>query len=390
MTPRRRCTISTMILLGYTAMLVAVASLGWYATEKMKELQAINHDLYFHPFAVSNAAANLKGSLFQLRNHMVQIVLIRNQADNLEKMSQEAESFEQQVRTDLSVIKASFLGDMARVAELEQKFDQWNRIRLDILAAAQRGDFGSAEQQVRLVGTPKFAELVPLVDYVLSFARERGKGLLKEAEVHSAQIVEKTQALILVLVFFVMSTAAIVFWRVRYLQTELDRQATTDYLTEIPNRRRFMELTEREHSRSRRYENSFALAVVDLDWFKTINDKHGHQAGDEVLKRFCEIAIGALRDSDILGRIGGEEFAILLPNTSIGEAREVVERVRKAIESAEIEIGSGVRLRLTGSFGLSEYSPEKDMTTIFRLADEALYHAKNSGRNQVRIARSEA
>ena len=206
------------------------------------------------------------------------------------------------------------------------------------------------------------------------------------ADEDSNLIVFQTNALLIFLVIVVIVTAVIVIWRVIFLQNQLTRLATTDYLTGIPNRRHFIELAERELKRSLRYGNHFVLAVVDLDLFKRINDTYGHHAGDVVLKEFGVICRMDLRDTDILGRIGGEEFAIMLPNISLSEAKDVIERIREDVENANVQISKNSAIRFTASFGLSESNANTlDLDTIIKFADEALYQAKQTGRNKVSI-----
>jgi hypothetical protein len=313
MTPRRRLTSLTILLLGYGVMVLAVAGLGWVTMRSLHQLQTLTSDLYVHPFAVSNAAATLKGSLFELRNKMAQIVLIKDQTESLGALEQDTQAYAQQIQSELAVINANFLGDMNRVREFETQFTQWNRLRAEILAANRTGQTDTAERLIRTVGTEQFNQLIPLVDYVLAFAKEKAQRLVEQAEQASRDMRSNVRTLIVLLMMLVFLTAAAVIWRVRFLQQELERQATTDTLTGLPNRRSFMASVNREVERSTRYQTSFALAVVDLDWFKTINDTYGHQVGDEVLKNFCAVCQQTVRASDTVGRIGGEEFAILFP-----------------------------------------------------------------------------
>jgi diguanylate cyclase (GGDEF)-like protein len=168
------------------------------------------------------------------------------------------------------------------------------------------------------------------------------------------------------------------------LQTLLTLQATRDALTGIPNRRNFMDIASREIHRAQRYGHPLSLAVVDLDLFKRINDAHGHHTGDLVLQAFCRTCRNTLRDSDVIGRIGGEEFAILLPNTSQTEAQEVIERVRRAVAATLIPITGPAPLCFTASFGISTlHQGSGDLGNLLRRADGALYQAKERGRNQV-------
>ena len=381
-----RATILTLILVGYGLIFFALHGLGWYATRNMEQLSTITQNLYVHPFAVTNAAMEMKVTLFQLRNHMLQLVLLKDQNNNLKQMHREADDFSKTARTALAVIKTNFLGDMNRVNELEIKFDQWDSIRAEIFAAVEKNDMGTAQLLVRTVGTPKFAEIVPLVDYVLTSAKGRAKHFVDDAERHAEQIHFRMLYLILSLSIFLVAIGFTVFRRVRSLQNELHRQATIDFLTEVPNRRHFIQLVDRELARSRRYDNPFALAIADLDLFKTINDTHGHNVGDRVLKKFCEVCRQSLRASDIIGRIGGEEFAILFPDTGLSEAHDVLERLRNAIEDTDAVTEQKLPLRFTASFGLTTYSSgENDTAGLFKRADDALYEAKRSGRNRVCI-----
>ncbi|TAN42142.1 MAG: GGDEF domain-containing protein [Nitrospirae bacterium] len=381
---RPRITIAALILGGYGLIFFALHGLGWYATRNMEQLRTVTQDLYAHPFAVSNAAIDMKSNLFQLRHHMLQVVLLQKNNDNLRQMYGEADGFSETIRTDLAVIKANFLGDMNRVRELEIKLDQWDAIRAEILAAVEKKDMETAHRLVRTVGTPKFTEIVPLVDYVQTFAKDRAKLFVDEAERHAQQMHSRMLGLIAVLSVFLIATGFAVLRGVRNLQDELRRQATTDFLTEIPNRRHFIELLDRELARSLRYDDPFALAVADLDLFKTINDTHGHHVGDRVLKKFCEVCSRSLRASDIIGRIGGEEFAVLFPKTGLSEALDVLERLRSAIEETVVMTEQGLPLRFTASFGLAAYaSGEKNTMGLFKRADDALYEAKRGGRNKV-------
>lgn len=384
MTPRRRFAISTLIFVGYALVLVAVIAFGLFFTQGLRHLHSTTQDLYVHPFAVSNAAASMKGSLFQLRNHMLQIVLLKNKDDNINLQEHTAEAYDLQIRADLEVIKSYFLGDMTRVELLEHKLNEWNGIRNSILAATKNGDFPKAESLIRAQGTPKFAEIVPLVDYVLGFAKNRAKRFVTQAENDSTEMINKAYAFSILMIALIIATAGIILWRVHFLQRELDRQATSDFLTGAPNRRHFINLAEQELSRAQRYQGKFSLAVIDLDFFKRVNDNYGHQAGDEVLKAFCSVCSSILRDTDTLGRIGGEEFAILLPNTALPEANEVIERVRLAVAEREIGIAGHLPLHITASFGLTSFKAEHgSLPDVLREADEALYRAKEAGRNRV-------
>lgn len=173
------------------------------------------------------------------------------------------------------------------------------------------------------------------------------------------------------------------------LESELTRRAHLDYLTGVSSRGHFMEQVELELSRAQRYAKDLSILMMDLDFFKQVNDSHGHKAGDTVLKKLAEVCRHALRDVDIIGRVGGEEFAILLPETEKQEAVEVAERLRAAIGSARVPMEQGLPLRFTVSIGVASMATRDDnVDVLLSLADKALYEAKNSGRNRVCVATS--
>lgn len=170
----------------------------------------------------------------------------------------------------------------------------------------------------------------------------------------------------------------------RKLEEELVRQARTDMLTGLPNRRHFLELAQQELVRAKRYGNLFSILMIDLDEFKSVNDEHGHQTGDRVLVKFAEICRNTIRSFDIAGRMGGEEFAVLLPETEMDRAFEAAERLRQRIFDAEMAAESGKVFRFSVSIGVATLSPESDnIDSLLGSADRALYAAKRSGRNRV-------
>lgn len=167
------------------------------------------------------------------------------------------------------------------------------------------------------------------------------------------------------------------------LEIELKRQATTDPLTGLFNRRQYELLFERERQRNRRHDYHLSLCVVDLDHFKQVNDKYGHDLGDKVLQFVSKLLLDTLRQSDIVGRFGGEEFILLLPDTNIEQAVVVVNRVRQKLESSPLVAG-GTIINLTGTFGVTQVTEaDAQIEDVIRRADKALYDGKNAGRNQV-------
>jgi diguanylate cyclase (GGDEF)-like protein len=167
-------------------------------------------------------------------------------------------------------------------------------------------------------------------------------------------------------------------------EKRLYHDATRDVLTNGFNRRHFLELGMRELKRARRYDMPLALLMLDLDHFKAINDSHGHQVGDEVLRQLSRLVHNLLRGSDMLGRLGGEEFAALLPATGLPEAMLVAERIRQSVEQYAIEGQPGKTLHCSVSVGVTLLQPEdSNMDELLQRADQALYLAKERGRNRV-------
>lgn len=168
------------------------------------------------------------------------------------------------------------------------------------------------------------------------------------------------------------------------LQAELEHQARIDYLTGIANRRFFMEQGEAELARVDRYGNKLSVIMLDIDHFKAVNDNFGHAIGDQVLQKLGFILLEVLREIDIPGRLGGEEFAILLPETGREKALEVAERLRAVVAASHILLESEQTLRFTISIGVTTLKDKNiNIGTLLNLADKALYQAKQTGRNKV-------
>lgn len=173
----------------------------------------------------------------------------------------------------------------------------------------------------------------------------------------------------------------------KQLETELQHQAHIDYLTGVSNRGRFMAQGELELGRATRYGSPLSLLMLDIDLFKQVNDTHGHKAGDMVLKKLAEVCGETLREVDVVGRLGGEEFAILLPETDMKSATEAAERLRAAVKAARVSLDDGLALAFSISIGVTaRVSDDENMEVLLNRADKALYEAKNTGRDRVCVA----
>jgi diguanylate cyclase (GGDEF)-like protein/PAS domain S-box-containing protein len=170
-----------------------------------------------------------------------------------------------------------------------------------------------------------------------------------------------------------------------HLYAEVERLATMDELTGIANRRKLFEMGQREFDRARRYGTPLAAILLDIDRFKKVNDTYGHNAGDRVLARIAATISGNVREVDLFGRYGGEEFVLLLPHSSQDSAAEVAERLRRLVEELRFETDRGV-MSVTISLGIAMLTPDiPSLATLIDRADQAMYAAKQAGRNRVEI-----
>lgn len=164
----------------------------------------------------------------------------------------------------------------------------------------------------------------------------------------------------------------------------LQEQATTDVLTNLKNRRAFTELGSQHFSLARRHSNDLSLIALDIDHFKRINDSCGHAGGDEALVAVAKVVIASTRTTDVVARVGGEEFAILLPNTNRVGAGVLAERIRVAVKNSRFSV-AGTTLSLTVSVGVASFggAPNENLDQLMQVADRRLYLAKQTGRNKV-------
>lgn len=170
----------------------------------------------------------------------------------------------------------------------------------------------------------------------------------------------------------------------KHMERELRRLATTDPLTGANNRRRFTEIAERELQRCKRYGHPISVMILDADKFKAVNDTYGHEAGDRVLKTLAEVCRTQLRDVDVFGRFGGEEFTLTFPETTPEMAAEAAERLRAALSETPVPLDDGTTISFTVSIGATNLQGQDDTLDIMlQRADAALYAAKEGGRNRV-------
>lgn len=186
--------------------------------------------------------------------------------------------------------------------------------------------------------------------------------------------------------FISVSTLGVMWMEIEHLQKELYHLARFDSLTGLHNRGAFLAEFEREASRASRGTGKFSLVLFDLDRFKRLNDRFGHPAGDKVLREFADILRAGVRKHDVVGRYGGEEFVILMPDVGKDVAMQVAERIREAVQARDFE-SAGRRMEVTVSGGVATHGEDgAGWEELLKAADDALYAAKDGGRNRIAMA----
>ncbi|WP_200763826.1 GGDEF domain-containing protein [Nitrosophilus alvini] len=209
------------------------------------------------------------------------------------------------------------------------------------------------------------------IGYLISYSKDTTFSVFESAFLHNLTMGNILIIVLLSFVFYIIHT-----------KEKFQLLAVTDKLTGVYNRNKFYEVAQREMERSKRYKRPLSLIIMDIDYFKKINDTYGHDTGDYVLKTISKILKQGLRKSDYFFRWGGEEFIVLAPETTLYGAKQLAEKLRTMIENHKFDkIG-----RVTASFGVASYEMEKDADEIIKKADNALYTAKESGRNRVVLA----
>lgn len=193
---------------------------------------------------------------------------------------------------------------------------------------------------------------------------------------------ETTLTMLLMTMALCLLIVLLLYRRQRKLTELLREESRTDHLTGIPNRRCLFEVLENTVAVASRYQQSLSVLALDIDHFKRVNDRYGHGGGDRVLVRVARVLRDELRKADLVGRLGGEEFGVLLPMTPLPAALAIAERLRHTVESLDFgDMYPG--LRVTCSIGVADHPSEDGGDAMLLAADQALYQAKSDGRNRV-------
>ncbi|WP_124552670.1 sensor domain-containing diguanylate cyclase [Methylophilus methylotrophus] len=380
--PRKRAVL--YILIAFVGGLLFI----WIYFSSMREMHQTTRKLYEYPFAVANAALALEADLYQIRSHLLYVTLI--QADRQQLANAEAliDACEQRAQQKIVTIARSYSRAPQQVMQLKQQLALLGNVREQVLQKLSAARYAEANQLIETEWTARFAKVAGLNEIILKDAHQHAIEYVNESQQRLEQHTKRGLSYAALLLSLFLGVGAFVAWRIYQLHIEADKFAFTDFLTGIANRRHFIHELESEIRRSQRYELPFSFAMVDIDHFKKINDQHGHHAGDLVLQNFCLRCVNALRTSDIVGRLGGEEFGILMPMTDMHEAARVIERLRAEIDHS-VMTDQGEKIHYTASFGLvstSQLGEQQGMAHLMKMADAALYTAKQQGRNRVFIA----
>lgn len=293
----------------------------------------------------------------------------------------------------LDALTADDPAQQRRVARLRRKTAYYLEIAEHVTALLNQGRAAEAmtiAKSDRRTGAVH--SIVTTLGEIRATERARADRRWQQAVVstrtNKAVLASVAAAGIFVLIFATLAVIALraAFRREAAYRRELRRLADTDELTGLANRRELMNALERAISGARRGDGQLAFALIDIDHFKLVNDTHGHPAGDEVIRKIARAALAAVRGCDIVGRLGGEEFAIVLPGAGVAAAYTVCERLRERIHGEIIELPEGACVQVTISSGVARLGRDDTAESLIERADAALYSAKHDGRDQVRLA----
>lgn len=380
-----RLMLVTVLLLG--AMLAGSSWLARSATGEQREAEAWQE----HTFTVLSNLSDIRVAILSIRRGERGYLLTGD------------ENYLQPYTTGMAALEMTLpqmrrlLADNAREAargvELIALLDEYVAQARMTVAEQRAGNHADA---VALVETNHGRQLTNRVMAVLDRMEAVEQQLLDERNQRADNAARRSDDFqdllnvsgLLLLVIGAYSSLALrnAILREEAIRAELDRVATTDELTGLANRRELFSSLDRMIAASRRSGRPVSVAVLDIDRFKLVNDTHGHPAGDEVIRRISQMAQLMMREQDLVGRLGGEEFLIAFPDCPASDAAAACERLRQGIAALPVLLPSGRALSVTISSGVAELIGEDSRQTIISRADEALYRAKKAGRDQVHLA----
>ena len=319
--------------------------------------------------------------MLEFRKYMLETMLSRKQAGDTQLAR--IQRFEEQMEGHLAIIRKEFLGDQTRVGDIVREMADWKKIREPIKARLIAGNPDGALSLALNEASPHIEQILVDTDYVISFARLRALRFVEEGRARKVQAQLFLALLVVLSLAIYLALTSKLRQGILQIYDLVEHDATFDALTGAHNRRSLIKLGAAEIHRARRHRHPLSLMMMDLDHFKHVNDAHGHDAGDSVLCQFAAICSKHLREEDLLGRIGGEEFVILLPDTGLEGAMEAAERIRAEVAASRFKVAVGEYLSVTVSIGVTALSGEATIDTLLKVADDFLYQSKDAGRNRV-------
>ncbi len=299
----------------------------------------------------------------------------------------------EQLTERLLALTADNQAQQSRIEHLQRLLHRYLEVLEGTVSLAERGRIVDAIQIVRRgIGKRHIEAVLGAIEDIeleerrLLAQRRTANSDAKQRIARLGTGLKLAGVLLLILLAYTSVAALDASARAARATAELRRLATTDELTGLANRATLLAQLERESARAARNGHPLCLAILDVDHFKRINDLHGHPAGDDVLRTVARVLQEGTRGHDLVGRIGGEEFAILMPETSREQAIHVCERLCRAMEATPIPLPGGRESTVTFSTGIAPLSRDESSSHLVSRADAALYEAKYGGRNQVKLA----
>lgn len=303
--------------------------------------------------------------------------------NNVAKLMSEVDVLNAKIDDNIDVLEDKYLGNKEDIVDFKETLLVWRQKRHAIIEAFSKGQWDLAFKIAQRDGyaVNEFADMTLQLNNIVNVSKAKASEYATEAEKSNKHFEHISAYYIYGLLFWIVLAAIIIGLPIFKHEKILRKDATRDFLTGTFNRREFTRQYEL-NSLISSGDASVGLIMFDLDHFKNVNDTYGHIAGDVVLKSVANNIKSVLRENDVFGRLGGEEFAILIFNSPRDALYDIAEKVRFIIESKLIQLADGKQIKVTASFGLA-YSKldESTFENLYTRADAALYVSKNAGRN---------
>lgn len=376
--------IVSMALMG--ALLVGSSLVAWQSSREQQRLT----EAHWHTLRILSAAGAVRvGALDMLRGERG--YLLTGDAAHLTSYDSGRAKLDDGL--ERLQLHARNRQELAQVAEVEEAADAY-RLDVEAIVSIARSDGLEAAQRIvkESGGRDGAAPIADRVERLLEEGKLRLKALTVEVDDATATLLGFVYLMsfagLCLLVLAAISAVALrrSYARERAYRVELRKRAETDELTGVANRRELLCYLDKRIAEARRTNTPLSFAMFDIDNFKRVNDNYGHCVGDEAIRYVVRTAQKVVRLNDRIGRMGGEEFGIVLPKSSQENAATVCERMRERLREQGFPVGPGEKLQVTISSGVARLTDEDDAASLIERADKALYEAKRSGRDMVKLA----